>query len=131
MSIGKEFREFAVKGNVVDMAVGIIIGAAFGKIVSSLVSDVVTPPLGYVIGGVDFTKLAVTMPALREGAEDVTIRYGVFLQAAFDFIIVAFAIFLLVKLINRMRRKEEAKPPAAPPRQEVLLEEIRDLLKKR
>ncbi len=131
MSIVKEFREFAVKGNVVDMAVGIIIGAAFGKIVSSLVSDVVTPPLGYVIGGVDFTKLAVTMPALREGAEDVTIRYGVFLQAAFDFIIVAFAIFLLVKLINRMRRKEEAKPPAAPPRQEVLLEEIRDLLKKR
>jgi large conductance mechanosensitive channel len=131
MSIVKEFREFAVKGNVVDMAVGIIIGAAFGKIVSSLVSDVVTPPLGYVIGGVDFTKLAVTMPAIREGAEDVTIRYGVFLQAAFDFIIVAFAIFLLVKLINRVRRKEEAKPPAAPPRQEVLLEEIRDLLKKR
>jgi large conductance mechanosensitive channel len=131
MSMVKEFREFAVKGNVVDMAVGIIIGAAFGKIVSSLVSDVVTPPLGYVIGGVDFTKLAVTMPAMREGAEDVTIRYGVFLQAACDFIIVAFAIFLLVKLINRMRRKEEAKPPAAPPRQEVLLEEIRDLLKKR
>ena len=131
MSIVKEFREFAVKGNVVDMAVGIIIGAAFGKIVSSLVSDVVTPPLGYVIGGVDFTKLAVTMPAMREGAEDVTIRYGVFLQAAFDFIIVAFAIFLLVKLINRVRRKEEAKPPAAPPRQEMLLEEIRDLLKKR
>ncbi|MGH8187428.1 MAG: large-conductance mechanosensitive channel protein MscL [Steroidobacteraceae bacterium] len=130
MSIAKEFREFAVKGNVVDMAVGIIIGAAFGKIVSSLVSDVVTPPLGYVIGGVDFTRLAVTMPALREGAEDVTIRYGVFLQAAFDFIIVAFAIFLLVKLINRVRRKEEAKPPAAPPRQEVLLEEIRDLLKR-
>jgi large conductance mechanosensitive channel len=131
MSIAKEFREFAVKGNVVDMAVGIIIGAAFGKIVSSLVSDVVTPPLGYAIGGVDFTKLAVTMPAIRDGAEDVTIRYGVFLQAAFDFIIVAFAIFLLVKLINRMRRKEEAKPPAAPPRQEVLLEEIRDLLKNR
>ena len=85
MSIAKEFREFAVKGNVVDMAVGIIIGAAFGKIVSSLVSDVVTPPLGYVIGGVDFTKLAITMPALREGAEAVTLRYGVFLQALFDF----------------------------------------------
>ena len=98
MSIVKEFREFAVKGNVVDMAVGIIIGAAFGKIVSSLVSDVVTPPLGYVIGGVDFTKLAVTMPALREGAEAVTLRYGVFLQALFDFIIVAFAIFMIVKL---------------------------------
>jgi large conductance mechanosensitive channel len=132
MGMVQEFREFAVKGNVVDMAVGIIIGAAFGKIVSSLVSDVVTPPLGYVIGGVDFTKLAITLPALSEGAEAVTLRYGVFLQALFDFVIVAFAIFLLVKLINRMRRKEEAKPaaPPAPPRQEVLLEEIRDLLKR-
>ena len=131
MSIVKEFREFAVKGNVVDMAVGIIIGAAFGKIVSSLVSDVVTPPLGYLIGGVDFTKLAVTLPSLKGGAEAVTVRYGVFLQSLFDFIIVAFAIFMIVKLINRLRRKEEAKPaaPAVPPRQEVLLEEIRDLLK--
>jgi large conductance mechanosensitive channel len=129
MSVLKEFREFAVKGNVVDMAVGIIIGAAFGKIVSSLVSDVVTPPLGYVIGGVDFTKLAYTLPSMLEGVEPVTIRYGVFLQAVFDFTIVAFAIFMLVKLINKMRRKHEAAP-AAPPRQEVLLEEIRDLLKK-
>lgn len=131
MSFVKEFREFAVKGNVVDMAVGIIIGAAFGKIVSSLVSDVVTPPLGYLIGGVDFTKLAITLPAIREGVEPVTVRYGVFLQATFDFIIVAFAIFMLVKLINRLRRAEEAKPaaPPAPPRQEILLEEIRDLLK--
>lgn len=131
MSFVKEFREFAVKGNVVDMAVGIIIGTAFGKIVSSLVSDIVTPPLGYLIGGVDFTELAVTLPALKEGAEDVTIRYGVFLQATFDFIIVALAIFLLVKAINRLRRTEEAKPaaPPAPPREEVLLEEIRDLLK--
>lgn len=131
MSFVKEFREFAVKGNVVDMAVGIIIGTAFGKIVSSLVSDIVTPPLGYLIGGVDFTELAVTLPALKEGAEDVMIRYGVFLQATFDFIIVALAIFLLVKAINRLRRTEEAKPaaPPAPPREEVLLEEIRDLLK--
>lgn len=131
MSFVKEFREFAVKGNVVDMAVGIIIGAAFGKIVSSLVSDVVTPPLGYLIGGVDFTKLAVTLPVFQDGAEPVTIRYGVFLQATFDFLIVALAIFMLVKLINRLRRAEEAKPsaPPAPPRQEVLLEEIRDLLK--
>ncbi|HEX5691684.1 MAG TPA: large-conductance mechanosensitive channel protein MscL, partial [Roseiflexaceae bacterium] len=103
MSVLKEFREFAVKGNVVDMAVGIIIGAAFGKIVSSLVSDVVTPPLGYLIGGVDFTKLAYTMPAILDGQEAVTIRYGVFLQSLFDFMIVAFAIFLLVKLINRVR----------------------------
>ena len=131
MSIVKEFREFAVKGNVVDMAVGIIIGAAFGKIVSSLVSDVVTPPLGYLIGGVDFTQLAVTLPAIKEGAEAVTVRYGVFLQALFDFVIVAFAIFMMVKLINRLRRKEEAKPtaPPEPPREQVLLEEIRDLLK--
>jgi large conductance mechanosensitive channel len=133
MSVLKEFREFAVKGNVVDMAVGIIIGAAFGKIVSSLVSDIVTPPLGYIIGGVDFTKLAVILPAIQEGHEAVTVRYGVFLQALFDFVIVAFAIFLLVKLINRVRRKEEAAPaaPPVPPRQEVLLEEIRDLLKQR
>jgi large conductance mechanosensitive channel len=131
MSIVSEFREFAMKGNVVDMAVGIIIGAAFGKIVSSLVSDVVTPPLGYIIGGVDFTDLAVTLPAIREGAEAVTIRYGVFLQALFDFIIVAFAIFMLVKLINRVRRKEEVAPSAPPPpsKEEVLLTEIRDLLK--
>jgi large conductance mechanosensitive channel len=132
MSFVKEFREFAVKGNVVDMAVGIIIGAAFGKIVSSFVGDVVTPPLGYLIGGVDFTNLAVTLPAIREGAEAVTIRYGTFLQTLFDFIIVAFAIFLAIKAINRMKRKEEVAPSVPPPpsRQEVLLEEIRDLLKK-
>jgi large conductance mechanosensitive channel len=132
MSFVKEFREFAVKGNVVDMAVGIIIGAAFGKIVSSFVSDVVTPPLGYVIGGVDFTKLAITLPALQDGKEDVTVRYGAFLQTTFDFVIVAFAIFLAVKAINKLKRKEEVAPSAPPPpsRQEVLLEEIRDLLKR-
>ena len=128
-----EFQQFIRRGNVVDLAVAVVIGAAFGKIVSSLVSDVVTPPLGYIIGGVDFTKLAVTLPPMLEGAEAVTIRYGVFLQALFDFIIVAFAIFMIVKLINNLRRKEEAKPaaPAPPARQEVLLEEIRDLLKNR
>ncbi len=132
MSFVKEFREFAVKGNVVDMAVGIIIGAAFGKIVSSFVGDVITPPLGYLIGGVDFTNLAVTLPALQDGKEAVTIRYGAFLQTVFDFVIVAFAIFLAVKMINRLKRKEEAAPSSPPPpsRQEVLLEEIRDLLKK-
>jgi large conductance mechanosensitive channel len=132
MSVVKEFREFAIKGNVVDMAVGIIIGAAFGKIVSSFVSDVITPPLGYLIGGVDFTKLAITMPALQEGKEDVTIRYGAFLQTTFDFIIVAFAIFLAVKAINRLKRREEVAPSVPPPpsREEVLLEEIRDLLKR-
>ena len=130
MSLAKEFKEFAVKGNVVDMAVGIIIGAAFGKIVSSFVADVITPPLGYLIGGVDFTHLAIALPALQEGKAAVTIRYGAFLQTVCDFVIVAFAIFLAIKAINRMKRKEEAAPTAAPPRQEVLLEEIRDLLKK-
>jgi large conductance mechanosensitive channel len=131
MSFVKEFREFAVKGNVVDMAVGIIIGAAFGKIVTSFVGDLITPPLGYLIGGVDFTKLAITLPALQEGKEAVTVRYGAFLQTMFDFVIVAFAIFLAVKAINRMKRKEEVAPSAPPPptKEEVLLTEIRDLLK--
>lgn len=133
MSIIKEFREFAVKGNVVDMAVGIIIGAAFGKIVTSLVNDIVTLPLGYLIGGVDFTNLALTLPALQEGKEAVTINYGAFLQTVFDFLIVAFAIFLMIKVINRWKRKEEVAPSAPPPptREQVLLEEIRDLLKQR
>jgi large conductance mechanosensitive channel len=132
MSIVKEFREFAVKGNVIDLAVGIIIGAAFGKIVSSFVSDIITPPLGYLIGGVDFTDLAVTLPAIQDGRDPVTINYGAFLQTLFDFAIVAFAIFLVVKTINRLKRKEEAAKaaaPPAPPRQEALLEEIRDLLR--
>lgn len=133
MSIIKEFREFAVKGNVVDMAVGIIIGAAFGKIVTSLVNDIVTLPLGYLIGGVDFTNLALTLPALQEGKEAVTINYGAFLQTVLDFLIVAFAIFLMIKVINRWKRKEEVAPSAPPPptREQVLLEEIRDLLKQR
>jgi len=131
MSIVKEFRDFAVKGNVVDMAVGIIIGAAFGKIVSSFVADVITPPLGYLIGGVDFSKLAFTLPSLQEGKEAVTIKYGVFLQSAFDFIIVALAIFVAVKAINRLKKKEEVAPSAPPPptKDQLLLEEIRDLLK--
>jgi large conductance mechanosensitive channel len=133
MSFAKEFREFAVKGNVVDMAVGIIIGVAFGKIVTSFVNDIITPPLGYLIGGVDFTEMKATLPALQEGRDPVTINYGAFLQTAFDFIIVAFAIFLVIKMINRLKRKEEVAPSAPPPppsRQEVLLEEIRDLLKR-
>ena len=132
MSFVKEFREFAVKGNVVDLAVGIIIGAAFGKIVTSFVNDIITPPLGYFIGGVDFTDLAVTLPAIQDGRDPVTINYGAFLQTLFDFAIVAFAIFLVVKAINRMKRKEEVAPstPPAPTREEVLLTEIRDLLKR-
>ena len=129
----KEFREFAVKGNVVDMAVGIIIGAAFGKIVTSLVADVITPPLGYVIGGVDFTQMSFTFPALLAGKDPVVLNYGKFLQTVFDFSIVAFAIFLMVKGVNRLKRKQEAAPVVPPPpsRQELLLEQIRDLLAKR
>jgi large conductance mechanosensitive channel len=141
MSIAKEFREFAVKGNVVDMAVGIIIGAAFGKIVSSLVSDVVLPPIGLLIGGVKFTSLSLTLreavPAVGDDAarEAVTLNYGMFVQSAFDFVIIAFVIFMVVKGINRLKRQVAAAPtppavPLPPPRQEVLLEEIRDLLKK-
>src|SRR5690606_16545087 len=134
MSFIKEFKEFAVKGNVVDMAVGIIIGAAFGKIVSSLVADVVMPPIGWLIGGVDFSDLALVLPAVIEGNPAVTIAYGKFLQTVIDFTIVAFAIFMVIKLINRLKRKE-AETPAAPPappeptKEELLLTEIRDLLK--
>ncbi len=133
MSFVQEFREFAVRGNVVDLAVGIIIGAAFGKIVSSFVNDIVTPPLGYLIGGVNFRDLAIQLPSIRAAADPVTINYGAFLQNVFDFMIVAFAIFIAVKAINRLKRKEPPPPVTAiaPPRQEVLLEEIRDLLKTR
>jgi large conductance mechanosensitive channel len=128
MSVLKDFKEFAVRGNVVDMAVGIIIGAAFGKIVSSLVSDVVMPPLGWVIGGVDFSDLAIVLPEMIEGKGPVSILYGKFIQTVLDFTIVAFAIFMMVKVINRMKKKEEQKP-AEPSKEEVLLTEIRDLLK--
>jgi large conductance mechanosensitive channel len=130
MSIVKEFREFAVKGNVMDLAVGVIIGAAFGKIVGSLVEDVVMPLVGTLVGGLDLSSLA-----LKVGS--ATLKYGKFLQTCLDFLIIAWAVFLMVKLINRLKREFEAEaaaaPPAAPPpppRQEVLLEEIRDLLKK-
>ena len=123
MSIVKEFREFAVKGNVVDLAVGVIIGAAFGKIVASLVGDIVMPFVGTLIGGVDFSGLAVQF-------RDAKIQYGKFLQSCLDFLIITWAIFVAVKVINRLKRDEPAAP-AAPPRQEQLLEEIRDLLKKR
>jgi large conductance mechanosensitive channel len=131
MGILQEFKTFAVRGNVVDMAVGIIIGAAFGKIVSSLVGDVVMPPLGIVVGGVNFSELALTLQAASGDKPAVMLKYGAFLQATLDFIIVAFAVFLLVKAINAVRRKEQEKPsaPPAPTREEQLLAEIRDLLK--
>ena len=123
MSIVKEFREFAVKGNVVDLAVGVIIGAAFGKIVASMVGDIVMPLVGTLLGGVDFNSLSVQF-------RDAKILYGKFLQSLLDFVIIAWAIFIAVKVINRMK-KEEPAAPAAPPRQEQLLEEIRDLLKRK
>ena len=133
MGIVKEFREFAVKGNMIDMAVGIIIGGAFGKIVSSLVSDVLMPPLGVLIGGVNFTNLKMTIGSPIPGNEPATINYGTFIQTAVDFIIVAWAVFMMVKAINRLKRKEEAAPaaPPAPTKDQVLLTEIRDILKSR
>ncbi|MEW5757447.1 MAG: large-conductance mechanosensitive channel protein MscL [Pseudomonadota bacterium] len=131
MSFVQEFKQFAVKGNVVDMAVGIIIGAAFGKIVSSFVSDVIMPPLGVLIGGVNFTDLAVTIKEAAGDATAVTLNYGKFIQTIFDFVIIAFAIFMAIKFINRLKKQEEAAPaaPPAPSKEEVLLAEIRDLLK--
>jgi large conductance mechanosensitive channel len=129
MSLVKEFREFAVRGNVVDMAVGVIIGAAFGKIVSSLVADVVTPPLGLLIGGVDFNDLAIALQSPLGGAP-VTVKYGQFIQTVFDFTIVAFVIFMVIKGINRLKKKQEAAP-VVPTKEEQLLTEIRDLLKER
>jgi large conductance mechanosensitive channel len=125
MSFGSEFRQFAMKGNVVDLAVGVIIGAAFGKIVSSLVEDIVMPGVGAMVGGLDFKALAVQVGGAK-------IAYGKFLQTCVDFVIIAASIFFAVKVIHHFRRKAEEKPSAAPPpRQEQLLEEIRDLLKQR
>jgi large conductance mechanosensitive channel len=134
MSMVKEFKDFAMKGNVVDMAVGIIIGAAFGKIVSSFVGDLIMPSLGLLIGGVDFTDLVITLKQASEGVEAVTLNYGKFIQTVFDFTIVAFAIFMAIKGMNKMKKAEEAAPPPAPPApsaEQVLLAEIRDLLKER
>ncbi|CAM3756423.1 Large-conductance mechanosensitive channel [Pseudomonas reidholzensis] len=131
MGMISEFKAFAVKGNVVDMAVGIIIGAAFGKIVSSFVGDVVMPPLGLLIGGVDFSDLAITLKAGEGDIPAVMLAYGKFIQTVIDFVIVAFAIFMGVKVINRLKREEAVAPsvPPAPTPQETLLTEIRDLLK--
>ncbi len=131
MSILSEFKAFAVKGNVVDMAVGIIIGAAFGKIVTSFVGDVIMPPIGLLIGGVDFTDLAITLKAAEGAAPAVVLSYGKFIQTVLDFVIVAFAIFMGVKAINRLKREEAAAPevPPAPTKDQELLSEIRDLLK--
>jgi len=130
MSIGAEFKEFAMKGNVVDLAVGVIVGAAFGKIVSSFVGDVVMPPLGLLVGGVNFTDLAVTLGTDPKGAP-VLLKYGAFLQTIVDFLIIAFVIFVAVKGINSLKKPPPPAADAPPPRQEVLLEQIRDALIKK
>lgn len=127
MSILKEFKEFAVKGNAMDLAVGVIIGAAFGKIVSSLVADVIMPPLGLLIGGIDFSNFAFTLKAAEGDKPAVMLYYGKFIQSVFDFSIVAFVIFMLIKLINKIKRKEVAETKLTT--DQTLLTEIRDLLK--
>lgn len=134
----QEFKKFAMRGNMIDMAVGIIIGGAFGKIVSSLVADIIMPPLGLLIGGVSFKDLHIILKAAEINAlGEVTnpalvFNYGLFIQNIFDFLIVAFAVFMMVKLTNKLSKKKEAESvPTTPPKQEVLLEEIRDLLRKK
>ena len=137
MGFVKEFKEFAMRGNVMDMAVGVVIGAAFGKIVSSIVADLIMPLISVITGGVNFTEWKLTLKhAVMDGANvvspEVTINYGNFIQVTFDFLIIAFSIFLVIKAINKLKKKEEEKPaaPADPPEEVVLLKEIRDLLKK-
>ena len=133
MRLLQEFRAFAVRGNVIDLAVGVVIGTAFGKIVSSLVADIVMPPIGVLVGGVDFTSLVIVLQSATATDPEVTINIGKFLQTLFDFLIVAGAVFMAVKAINQMKRKEAIKPsaPPTPGPEEVLLTEIRDLLKAR
>ena len=132
MGLGAEFKEFAMKGNVVDLAVGVIIGAAFGKIVSSLVGDIFMPSLGKLVGGINFSDMAVALGKDPSG-KDVLIKYGAFLQTAFDFLIIALILFMAIRGINKLKKPPPATPaaPAPPQRSEVLLEEIRDLLAKR
>ena len=132
MSMMSEFRDFAMRGNVVDMAVGIVIGGAFGKIVSSFVNDVLMPPIGLLVGGVDFADLAITLQEASGDVAAVTVNYGSFIQTVIDFVIIAFAIFMVVKAMNNLKKKEEAAPPAPPKpsAEEKLLTEIRDLLGK-
>lgn len=132
MSMSQEFKTFVLRGNVVDMAVGIIIGLAFGKIVSSFVADIIMPPIGLLLGNVNFTDLVITLRQARDGVEAVTLNYGVFIQTLVDFLIVAFAIFLVIKGINALKKEQQAAPsePPAPTKEELLLTEIRDLLRK-
>ncbi len=133
MGMIKEFQDFAVKGNVVDMAVGIIIGGAFGTIVKSLVSDIIMPPVGIMMGGIDFSEIVITLQEATADTEAVTMNIGMFINNVISFVIVAWAVFMLVKGMNNLKKKEEAAPatPPAPTKSEVLLEEIRDSLKAR
>ena len=131
MSLAKEFKEFAMKGNVIDMAVGVIIGAAFGKIIASLVEDVIMPPLGKVIGGVNFSDLAVSLGMGADGKTEVLWKYGNFLQIVFQFLIVALVLFMVIRTLNKLKKPDPAAPAPTAPRQEVLLQEIRDLLAKK
>lgn len=131
MSFLADFKKFAMKGNVIDMAVGVIIGGAFGKIVSSLVADVIMPPLGMLLGKVNFTDLAITLKGAEDGAAAVTLNYGQFLQNVVDFLIIAFSIFIVIRTISKLQSKQEEAPaePPKPTKEEELLTEIRDLLK--
>lgn len=131
MSLMKEFKEFAMRGNVVDLAVGVIIGGAFGKIVTSLVNDLLMPPIGLLLGGLDFKNLAFVLKPAVDKIPEVAIRYGLFINSIVDFVIIAFSIFMVIKGINRMKRQEEAAPtaPPEPTKEETLLTEIRDILK--
>jgi large conductance mechanosensitive channel len=132
MSMMSEFKTFAMRGNVIDMAVGIVIGGAFGKIVSSFVNDVLMPPIGLALGGVDFSDLSLTLKEASGDVAAVTLNYGSFIQTVVDFIIIAFAIFMVVKAMNNLKKKEEEAPPPPPKpsAEETLLTEIRDLLRK-
>jgi large conductance mechanosensitive channel len=131
MSMMQEFKKFIMRGNVLDLAIGIIIGGAFGKIVSSFVNDVLMPPIGLLIGGIDFSDLALTLKEAQGDVPAVMLKYGTFINTIIDFLIIGFAIFMVVKAANRMMKKEEEKPaaPPPPPKEEVLLTEIRDILK--
>ena len=130
MGMISEFKDFAIKGNMVDMAVGIIMGGAFGTIIKSLVDDIIMPPIGLLMGGVDFSNIGITLQAATDSAEAVTMNVGLFINACIAFLIISFVLFQLIKGMNAMKKQEE-EAPAAPPKSEVLLEEIRDALKGR
>lgn len=129
MSLASEFKQFAIRGNMIDMAIGIIIGTAFGKIISSLVQDVIMPPIGLLLGNMNFADLSVVLKPATDNAPAVTLKYGAFITTIIDFLLIALVVFMIIKAINMMKRKEEEKPAPAPSKEEILLTEIRDILK--